>query len=246
MTQISSLPDTRPLPRDPLLSALERIEGRLARLEATIQHLDRAASQAPGTLAALTDSLDEVARRLQDRGVDVDARGRALLVLAERLTEPGTLARLEQAVGLLVQVPRLSAAMTDTLDDLLAGLQDRGVDIDERLRTTAAVAERLTSPAAQSTVQTALEHVEDLQFLLQSGVLDRPVVRLIGELGQALAASAAEPPPPIGMLGAVRALSDPDIQRVVGFTLRLARRFGAALRKNNEPTLPRGLLQGDH
>lgn len=247
MTQIafSSPQGTKQPPRDPVLAALERIEQRLDRLEAAAQRADSALKHVPGAVAAAADTFDDVARGLQERGVDVDERLKALASAVERLTEPRVLSALEQAASLAPQIPGLVAASVDTADGILARLSERGVDLDERLRTTLAVAERLTSPSALAAVSTLLDHLEDIQFLLASGVLDRPAVRLIGEVGKALAASAAETPPRVGAFQALRALGSPDIQRALGFTLRLAERFGVSLRGVGSSDAPRALSQGD-
>ncbi|MCU0657564.1 MAG: DUF1641 domain-containing protein [Polyangiaceae bacterium] len=246
MTQmVANSQGVKPPPRDPVLAALERIEQRLDRLESAMQRADAALAQVPNVVAAATDTLDGVTARLQTRGVDVDERARAALATLERLTEPRVLASLEQAAALAPQLPGLIAAAADTADGIVERLQARGIDLDERLRTTLAIAERLTSPPALTAVSTALDHLEDLQFLLDSGVLDKPAVRLIGKVGQALAASAAEVPPRAGMFQAMRALGVPDIQRALGFTLRLAERFGASLREASSGNSSRALPQGD-
>lgn len=168
----------------------------------------------------------------------------SILAALERIE--GRLARLEAAAQraelAAQQAPGAVAALVDTFDSAVGRLQERGVDLDERLRTTLAIAERLTSPPALSAVSTILDHLDDLRFLLDSGVLDKHAVRLVGELGRALAASASEAPPRVGMLGAMRALGTPDVQRAVGLALRLAGRFGASLRDigASSPALTQG------
>lgn len=51
--------------------------------------------EAPGALAMLVDTLDGYAARAQDRGIDLDQRGRVLLDALERLTSPSALATLD-------------------------------------------------------------------------------------------------------------------------------------------------------
>jgi uncharacterized protein YjgD (DUF1641 family) len=239
VTQATPFQENRPPPAHAVLAALERIERRLEHLEERLDRLDALASQAPGALAAFTDTFDTTVAYLQARGVDVDGRLRALLALTERLTHPATLRALEKAAELATEAPNLVAAAVDNVDGLIERLHERGVDVDDRAKTTLAIAERLTSPPALAAVREVLDHIDDLQHLLHSGVLDKSAVRLVGELGKALAATSAEASPRVGAFGALRALGDPDIQRALGFTLQLASRFGAAL-KEVPPALPRG------
>jgi hypothetical protein len=153
-------------------------------------------------------------------GAAADRDGRLVAVL-ERLD--ARLARLEQRMGRLdaveSQLPALLATATDTVDSIVARLGDAGFDLDERMRSLARAADRLTSPEA----------IAALDSMLGSGVLDPSAVAVLGKLGRAIAASGAESSERVGAFGLLRALRDPTIQRALGFTLRLAREFGQAL-----------------
>ncbi len=66
--------------------------------------------------------------------------------------------------------------------------------------------------------------------VLQSGMLDQHVVNRLGSLGkQAIAAydeAASRPVQPVGGLFAMlRAMKDPDVQKVLGFGLAFAKAF---------------------
>ena len=165
-----------------------------------------------------------------------DAQAAAMERIAQSLGRiEERLSRLESAVARAESAashagPAVAAAV-DTFDDLVAGLQARGIDIDERLATTLGVAERLTSPAALGAVSALLDRTEEIQAVLESGVLDKTSVAVVAELGRALAASGRGAPERVGIFGALRMMSDPDVQRALGFTLRLAQSFGAATRK---------------
>lgn len=92
------------------LSALETLVERLDSLEGALRLVD----QAPGVVAIVVDTIDGIAARLGDDGVDVDARVCTMVGLLERLTAPRTSAALAtlldsklldpRAVGLLVQL----------------------------------------------------------------------------------------------------------------------------------------------
>ncbi|MCB9743144.1 MAG: DUF1641 domain-containing protein [Alphaproteobacteria bacterium] len=76
------------------------------------------------------------------------------------------LARLEGRVESLAQqldhIPAGVAAVTDTVDHHVAALQQRGVDVDERLRVALSLTERLTRPDTAAAVEQALELSEQL------------------------------------------------------------------------------------
>jgi uncharacterized protein YjgD (DUF1641 family) len=52
---------------------------------------------------------------------------------------------------------------------------------------------------------------------------------VIGSAGQALATSQQVPPKPIGLLGALGALRNPEVQKALGFAVTFAKQFGRAL-----------------
>jgi uncharacterized protein YjgD (DUF1641 family) len=56
---------------------------------------------------------------------------------------------------------------------------------------------------------------------------------LMGALGDA-AADPSEEPEAVGMIGALRKMGDPDVQRGLGFMLRLAGELGAQLEERSD------------
>lgn len=93
--------------QDPSLSALlERIDLRLARLEAAAASIDAIARGAPGVVATLTDAFDAHAAHLAQGGADVDERVRAMVQLAVRLTAPATVAAMEMVLDSGLLEPR--------------------------------------------------------------------------------------------------------------------------------------------
>jgi uncharacterized protein YjgD (DUF1641 family) len=134
--------------------------------------------------------------------------------------------RLEQTMRSL---PVAMAAAVDTVDDVVDGLRDRGIDVDTRLGAVLEVVERLTRPDALSAIAALLERVDTLRSLMESGMLDPATVRMVGQLGRALAVVDAGPAERVGAFGALRAMSNANVQRSMGFALALARTFGAEL-----------------
>jgi hypothetical protein len=142
---------------------LARIEARLTAIETKIDSVWKASAMVPDIVATVTDSVDGAIQSMQQRGIDVDERMRALLSLLERLTEPNTLRALESLVTLGESVPHLIATITDTVDEFAQRAQEQGLDIDERARLLLAAAERLTSPEALDALQLILSRLDALQ-----------------------------------------------------------------------------------
>lgn len=156
--------------------------------------------------------------------------------LRERLRDPATaqaldhilerleaLARIADAAVLLgAQLPGGVAMLVDSADEVAGRLTARGVDIEKGLAHGAEAALRFGAIMGP-------EQVASLEALLTSGVLDPQTVALVGRLGQALSETASEPAAPVGAMGALRALRDPDVQRALGFLVGFAKRFGSAL-----------------
>ncbi len=226
-------------PAPDLASTLQRIDERLARLERAADRIESAAAGAPAALAAAVDTADDLARRAQDRGIDLDARLAGAARLLERLTDPRTervLERLlaaapllERALDAAESAPGLLAAAVDTADSLADRARGSGIDLDERVRVVARVLERLTAPEALAAVETLLSRVDSLQAVLASGVLDPRALSTVAIAGDALAKAANAPPATMGLWGAFRAAGDPEVQRALGFFVRFAHAFGADL-----------------
>lgn len=221
----------------PQETTLERIERRLARIERALERLDHAERSAPGTLAMAVDTFDDVAARMQTRGVDLDERMRTAMDMLERLTAPETAKALDRAMAAATQLPAAVATAVDVADSIAERVQASGVDIDERLRVLTRVAERLTAPEALATLEVALDQMHGVRSLLLSGVLDPAPVAMIARAGKALAEAGSRDAPKVGAFGALRSLGDPSVQRALGFLLQVARLFGAELETNEVKAL---------
>lgn len=156
---------------------------------------------------------------------------RAVLSKLERID--ARLARIEATAERLesferMLVPAVGAA-TDTFDDIVERLRQRGVDVDQRLHVLVDVVERLTSPEALAALRTLLDKLPLLQHLLDSGILAESSVDVVGRAGAALTTARRETTKEVGLWGAARALSDEDIKRAMGFLLRVAQLFGRSL-----------------
>ncbi|MEZ4361294.1 MAG: DUF1641 domain-containing protein [Kofleriaceae bacterium] len=114
-------------------------------------------------------------------------------------------------------VPGAVAMIVDTFDGVAAQLGERGVNLDERMRSVVRALEVATAPRS----------VDGLATLVASRLLDPAALAVLDQLAAALADAA--PAPPVGAWGALRALRDPDVQRALGFMLGVARTLGQHL-----------------
>ena len=103
--------------------------------------------------------------------------------LEERLNNPDTaqalnrlldrLDTIEEAVdkldAMMTQGPAMLAMMTDMADDVYREAEASGVDLDERLRLTLQLAERLTAPRTVEVLSQLMERKDDLEQLVALG-----------------------------------------------------------------------------
>ncbi len=197
-----------------------------------IDRLDEAmktAEQAPGMAALFVDVADDAAAHMMDRGIDLDARMKDALALTEKLTEPrnmqilsGLVDRLEQlddALATTDQAPGMIAMFIDIADEMFKEAIDAGVDVELGIIQGA--------KAAIAFGQILGPHeLESIKALVTSGVLEPKAVNAVAGAGRALAASQETPAKPLGPLGLLRALRDPDIQKALGFLVKFAKYFG--------------------
>jgi uncharacterized protein YjgD (DUF1641 family) len=144
--------------------------------------------------------------------------------------------------------PQVAAALTlilDKADTLALGL----VAIDGLLRRADTISESvesglkdvrvladsfafLASPT-QRLAQDAPKIADAAEALLESGMLSRDVVNLLGSLAGALVSGAEQArlrrTSVTGALSAVKALRDPDVARGLGFVIEISRALGKAL-----------------
>ena len=206
------------------IRSLDRIDGRLAALEASVARIEAVARPA---VATLVDTADELVARLAVRGIDFDARARSMLALVEQLSAPAVLAPLSRLIARIEQldavvatadkIPGLVATVVDTFDSIVTRLRESDIDVDATVRSLLRVAERLTRR----------ETLRVVEAVLDTGVLDPAALATIRRIGQAVAKTGSVEPNRTGLFGLLRALRDPEVQRATGFLVDLARNFGS-------------------
>lgn len=161
----------------------------------------------PGTLAALVDTLDSIARQLQSDGLPITERLTGLAELSLAATEPQRLAALQQLVQQL-----------DGLAPLLASLPT----VTGLIATTVDVLD-------QGYVSALREHPElyQLGHSLKQMAAPRTLLTL-GAVGEALSHSnTCQKPATLGQL--FGAFNDPAVRRTLAFALQFAQSLGRTL-----------------
>lgn len=270
---------------------LRQVLTRLDHLEAKVDQLSAVAAPVPALVSGAVDTLDDLIRAGQARGIDVDARLSSGTRLLERLSDPTTARALEhvleraellaEAADRLAEGPALLALAGDVADGWIQARQAEGVDLDASLRAAgdllrvvsrpevaraaatlagklpelarlaedgpklaAMVVDGLDELSAQAAAQ-GLEVDQVLRSFLTLGVrltelLDSPqfkalfasdvlapdALEVVGRAGRALAAQSGEACGQTGLLGALGASQDADVQRALNFAIGFAQRFG--------------------
>jgi uncharacterized protein YjgD (DUF1641 family) len=198
-----------------LAETLARIEARLARIERAVDATQALSSEASNLAATAVDILDERIARLGD----VEARLAAASDVIERLTRPNTLASLRKLVDIAENAPKLVATFTDVVDEGMAGAAEQGLELAQVVDST----KRLLFGLLKLTTSV------EFRALLDSGMLDPRALTSLGQVANALVGARETPAPRVGLLGAMRALGRPDVQRALGFLLQVAANLGHTL-----------------
>ena len=169
------------------------------------------AKEAPGFVAMVADMFDEQVRMAAGSGIDVESRLKGVLQLAVQLTEPKMLSSIQASLEMATEAPGFIAMVTDMFDE-----QMKGGDIDSRMRGLLALTEKVTDPGAAH----ALEKV-----------LAPEALQTVGALGEALSEGARQEIDPVGLMGLMKKMRDPDVKRAMGFLLNVAKSLGQGLKK---------------
>lgn len=210
-------------------AALNRILDRLDTLESAIDRLSSMMEKAPGLVSMAVDTVDDEVARAADAGVDIDARLRAGMALAERITDPATMAKLDQLITLAERAPDLVSMLVDSFDDAYLQMLRAGVNADIRLKAAVTALERLTAPETLSLLAAVLREPEQFHALVESGVFDPGALKVIGFLGRALSISHDEDTTRLGLVGVLRSTQDPDVKRALGFLVNVGKLLGQSL-----------------
>lgn len=271
-------------------ASLNRILDKIDKIEMAVSRLEVIVDQAPGMLSMTADTLDQVYSGLANRGIHVEEHAQVGLQLLARLTDPqnacyleSLLDRVENLAQIVEQAPHMTSIATDTVDGLFASAARHGVDVEERLRLSLTLLERLTAPDTVQVLQKLLDNMhvlesavdsgpgmvamavdtidgvyeqalsngvdievmarqglqatarfyelvqsDEVQALMNSGVLAPETLEVLGCAADALA-NSRDDIEEAGPFTALRALSDPNVQKALGFLLQFTHKFGSNL-----------------
>lgn len=177
---------------------LDRIEAKLDRLQAALDRAGPLIDTLPNLLATVGNTVDDLAAR--DGTSRMDERLRRGAAVLARLSDPALLARLEQLLELVDQLPGYVAMVGDSFDDLVTVGRARGIDPEVLLRG-----------------------------LFDSGVLEASSVELLAGAAAELPRAAEAPSEDHGLIGLLRVLREDEVQRALSFLIHFTRRLGRLL-----------------
>lgn len=168
--------------------------------------------------------------------------------LIEKLGNPRTieslkalLDRLELAAFLLEAVDGFLRRGDEVAESVASGVAEwretaPGMDID-RLKALGDALPKLLDATVLLVKSGALERfprvVDTAIALADKGLFEMKTVGVLADIGQRAAASYEEvktqPRQPVGLLGLLRGLNDPDVQKSVALLLAVAKRYGQTL-----------------
>ncbi|TXB62951.1 DUF1641 domain-containing protein [Phaeodactylibacter luteus] len=152
------------------LRSLDHLLQRIETLEQAVDRLATALEQGPGLASMAADAADEAVAKAQQRGVDLEERLGNALHLAEQLTSPAMVARIDQLNGLAEQLPGLASMAADAADEGYQQAALKGIDLSERLGIALGLAEQLTRPETAGRLGQLLALSEQLPGLAAMGV----------------------------------------------------------------------------
>ncbi len=126
-----------------VVGAMNRILDRLDVIESSLNSLH----DAPGMISMVADMADDAVRTAAKKGIDIDERLRAALAIADKLTAPSMVEKIDAFISAVDQAPGMISMVADIADSTVRSASEKGVDIDERLRAALAIAEKLTAPS---------------------------------------------------------------------------------------------------
>lgn len=233
-SQVTDIP-LREAMDDPVVAeAVARLVGRTPELDRLAERATQFNTAIDGLLATGMDVVDEQCAAVNASGTPVDQRLSSLLQLVLKLTEPKNikalqllidrLPQLEQASRLLEEVPNLIAIAVDVFDDFASQMKSEGVDLEKSLTQGLQAALWLGCRISQT-------ELDRLGYLLRSNVLDPHALEVVGNAATSLANCQKEScemktAERVGIVGLLKALGDPNVQKTLGFAVRFAKCFG--------------------
>jgi len=227
------------------LQALEKLLSRIDTLEKAVADLSDVMQRGPGLVAMVGDMVDEGYRKADSQGINIEERLQNALSVAEKLTTPAMVEKLDAVISMTNQMPGMVAMVGDMVDEGYRKADDRGVNIQERLETGLAIAEKLTAPAMAQKLDSMMQLAdqapgliamvgdmvdEGMKNAMDKGFDPQSMGETLNIMGLAMTKAKAEPPAKAGgIFGLLRALNDNDRQKGMGFLMNFLKHLGKGL-----------------
>jgi uncharacterized protein YjgD (DUF1641 family) len=190
-----------------LLTRIDELESKVDALSTSLEAVQTFSSKAGLLADAAGDSAAHFYNEAEARGIDPLARAQAGLALAEKLSSEQNMALVDTLLD-----------KTDHLALAVRALDKIDTDDLEVIATQGA--------GTVSTLATLMRSDEFGQLIASA---DPTALGVAGSAGTALVETKAARVAPVGPFGALMKMMDSDVQRAVGFTLAVAKRFGQKL-----------------
>lgn len=224
------------------LNSLDGLLAKIDSLEKAVSNLTTIMQQGPGMVAMVTDMADEAYRKADASGISIDTRFGNALTIAEKLTAPAMVEKLDGLMTLVDQAPGLVAMTVDMADEAYRKADASGVSIDARLGNALVLAEKLTAPAmvekldglmtladqAPGLVAMTVDIFDEgMKEVMKKDFDFKSILELADESNRALIAAKAEPPAKVGgIFGLLRLIKDKDRQKGLGFLMNFLKHLG--------------------
>ena len=233
------------LSNERVLQGIDHLLQRIDTLENAVEKLTTVMDQGPGMVSMVTDMADEAYKKAADRGVDIEERLGNALVLAEKLTAPAMMEKLEGLLQFADQAPGLISMTMDMVDEGVRKSAENGVYLEERLGNALTMAEKLTAPAmveklnglltladqAPGLISMMVDSFDEQMRSMDAGSMDVQGLMEIGKEATSAFTKAKEMP--IAKVGGIfsmlRTMRDPDRQKAIGFLMNVAKAYGEQL-----------------
>jgi uncharacterized protein YjgD (DUF1641 family) len=221
------VPDVASRLKDPAVAhGINRLLDRLDRIETAVDAFGYLASKVHVAGDALAVSASYAFEQAEAHGVDPIAAGVVAAGLAAKAAQPEALSLIDKALDqtalahkVLDSAPLAAKVLAhqETLEVLTDALSAVSADDLKALTTEGAA----TLPKLATLVRSP-------EFQKLTEALEA-TVSVASQASTALVETRANPVQPVGAFGAFFKISDPDVQRAIGFSLALAKAFGSKL-----------------
>ena len=229
------------LNEDRTLQAIEHLLAKIDTLDKAVEDLTVVMHQGPGMVAMAADFVDDAYMRADAKGVNIEERLQNALEIAEKLTAPAMVDKLNHLFKLTDQMSGLVAMKVDAMDEIYREADANGVNLDERIKSALSLAEKITAPDMMEKMEGLIQMSNQLPGLIAMGadIFDermrkareegydpQHLIDIARTANHALTNAQNEPPAKVGLFGIFKMLKDPDRQRGLGFIMNFLKHFG--------------------